>query len=235
MREESGARDHHDGRGIDAAGRASRWEAPTKRAARVLLGACAALTACTYAPAEERVRILQVIRVGDAYRAVVVAQYEEVQRPTGLSAFPDGGRWRYLRRRGIAFLLDADAHEIRPLVSLEAPDSLWESFTPWLAGLEGDSVAYLSLTGCPRGGECHPRLQQQRFVRLSLNGDSRAIDSIPGGVGLRGGMLAREPGEERYVRFGTSADTITARLEEDGPYRPLFRLRPDGTTEVVPR
>ena len=201
----------------------------------LLCASAVLLAACTYAPPEERIRILQVIRVGDARRAIAVVQHEEVRRPTGLSTFPDGGRWRTLRRRGIAFLLDAGSREISVLATLDAPDELWESFTPWLAGLEGDSVAYLRLTGCPRGGECHPALQRQRAVRVVLGGDVRPVADIPSGVGLPGTMLAREPGEVRYVRFSTNADTITARFEEDGPYVPLFRIRVDGTAEVVGR
>lgn len=54
-------------------------------------------SACTYGPEERSATVSQVVRLGDSYRAIVVARYASFQRPTGLRAFPDGGKWRYLQ------------------------------------------------------------------------------------------------------------------------------------------
>lgn len=199
------------------------------------IGLSVTAAACTYGPVERHAEIAQIVRLGDSYRAVAVIQRDVFQRPTGLSTFPDGGRWRLLERRASQFLLDADAGRAVRLASQEAPDSLWESFNAHIAGVEGDSAMYLRLTGCPRGGECYPALSNQVFLRLTVTGSSRAADQMPPHAVLPGTMLARVSGEQHYVRFSTSGDTITVRLEDDGPYRPAFLVESDGTVVRITR
>jgi hypothetical protein len=194
-----------------------------------------ALTACTYAPEEERAVIAQIVRIGDSYRALVVVQHDTYRRPTGLSAFPDGGKWRYVERRAVEYLVDASERTIQRLAEQSAPDHLWESFAVHIPGVEGDSVAYLSMTGCPRDGECSPRLQRSSLQRLSTGGQVREVSELPAGVALPGSMVARRQGETRYVRFSSDGDVVTARFVEAGPFEPLFRLRDDGTLWVVDR
>lgn len=190
-------------------------------------------SACTYGPEEQRAAVTQVIPLGDSYRAIAVVRHDAFQRPTGLSTFPDGGKWRYLRRRGIEYLLDSRSRVIRRLASQEAPDSMWESFAISVVGLEGDTVVFLRMTGCPKGGECHPALQRQRVIRLSTQKDSAAVSTVPADAALPGVMAARRPGERNYVRYRVVRDTITARFDEDGPTVSLFHIRPDGSLEVI--
>ena len=191
-------------------------------------GVLVAAAACTYGPVEEHASATQIVRLGDSYRAVAVVQREVFQRPTGLNTFPDGGRGRFLERHASQFLLDADAGRAVRLASQEASESLWESFSAHIAGVEGDSAVYLRLTGCPRGGECYPDLSNQMLQRLTTDGSSTAADRVPDDAILPGTMLARRPGEQNYVRFTVSGDTIEVRLEDDGPYRPAFRVEPSG-------
>jgi hypothetical protein len=42
-------------------------------------------------------------------------------------------------------------------------------------------------------------------------------------------MLAREPGEQRYVRWSSTAGVVSARLDETGAYEPLFGVGDDGS------
>lgn len=197
------------------------------------LALVALISGCTYGPVEERAVIAQVLRLGDSFQAIAVVQHDVFRRPTGLSAFPDGGRWRYLERRGIEYLIQGDTREIRELASQDAPDALWESFAAHVAGLDGDTVAYLRLTGCPRGGECYPGLQQQRVLRLSTSGVVRSMPDVPAGVDLPGVMVARRPGELNYVRFGIAGDTITARFDESASAERLFRVEANGSVAVI--
>ncbi|MDH3423149.1 MAG: hypothetical protein OEN00_09150 [Gemmatimonadota bacterium] len=197
------------------------------------LGLVALVSGCTYGPVEERAVIAQLLRLGESYQAIAVVQHDVFQRPTGLSAFPDGGRWRYLERRGIEYLVDSESREIRELASQDAPDELWESFAVHVAGLDGDTVAYLRLTGCPRRGECYPGLQQQRVLRLSTVGGVRPTPELPPGIRLPGVMAARRPGELSYVRFGIAGDTITARFDENGTAERLFRIETNGSAVVI--
>lgn len=193
----------------------------------------AAAYACTYGFPENRADVVQIVRLGDSYRALAIVRHDAYRRPTGLSAFPDGGTWRYLERDAVEYLLDADARTLRMLARQEAPNSLWESFDVHVVGLEGDSAAYLALTGCRRDGECYPALQGRELVRLSTGGDVEAVNARPADATLPGTMAARRPGEVNYVRFGFVGDTVTARFDEAGPVEALFRLPPDGSLEAI--
>jgi hypothetical protein len=165
----------------------------------------------------------------------VVVQHDRYRRPTGISTFPDGGKWRYAERRATLYLVDAMRRTVVTLTRQAAPDHLWESFTAHVRGIEGDSVSYLSLTGCPRGGECHPVLQNELLLRVSRRGGVREAPEVPPGAGLPGVMLARRVDEEHYVRFSVDGAVIMARFEEAGPQVPLFRVRDDGSLEPVER
>jgi hypothetical protein len=184
---------------------------------------------CTYAPEEERVVIGQVVRLGDSYRALVIVQHDRFRQPTGLSAFPDGGKWKFLERDATQYLIHARDRTARVLAHQVAPDSLWESFSVRLGALEGETIAYLVMTGCPRGGECHPKLHRSLTLRLSLEGEIETVDGIPPAAGLPGVMLARRHGEEHYMRLRVDGDIISARFDEDGGYEPVFHLLEDGS------
>lgn len=193
-----------------------------------------AVTSCTYGPVEEEARITHLIRLGDSYRAVVVLQHAVLQRPTGsLNTFPNGGNLRFLERRVSQVLIDARERRAARLASQEAPDSLWESFAAYVGGVEGDSAVYVRLIGCPRGGECHEALEKTALFRLTVAGRVSQAQRVPSDAPLPGSMLSRAPGEKNYVRSSTSGDTITARLEEGGPYKPMFLVRPDGSVTEI--
>jgi hypothetical protein len=194
------------------------------------------VTSCTYGPVEEEARISHLIRLGDSYRAVVVLQHEVFQRPTGtLNTFPNGGTLRFLERSVSQVLIDGSERTAVVLASQQAPDSLWEAFNAYVAGVEGDSAAYLRLIGCPRGGECHDVLQKTELLRLTVAGRVSQVRRVPPEAPLPGSMASRAPGEQRYVRFSTSGDTIRARLEDGGPDEPMFLVGPDGRVTPIDR
>lgn len=190
-----------------------------------------AQVACTYGPVEDLTRVEQIVALGDSFKALVVIRHDRYRRPTGLSAFPDGGKWRYEERQATNYLIDAAQRTVVELLGLEAPDSLWESFSAGVRGLEGDSVAYVALTGCPRGGQCYPELGKTALLRLSTTGEVRPVVEMPASARLPGIMLARRSGERNYVRYSQDNEFVTARFEEDGPYRPIFRVTPAGVLE----
>ena len=156
------------------------------------LATLTSLTACTYGPAEDSARAVQIVPLHDSFAAIVVVRYDRYRRPTGLNTFPDGGKWRYESRSAYEYLIDADARTVEPLGSQGARDDVWESFDAHVRGLEGDSVAFLALTGCPRGGECHPGLDETELLRVSLDGTSTPVSEVPPSVALPGTMARRD-------------------------------------------
>lgn len=190
-------------------------------------------TACTYAPAEERAHAKQIVRLGDSYRAAVVVRRDAFRRPTGLAAFPDGGSWRFLQREFAVVLVDARSRRAEVLHRQDAPDALWQAFDAHVTGVEQDSALYVNLTGCPRVRGCDDGTTDAALFRLDLDGSWQRVPERPDGTHLPGRMISRARGERNYVRFTTSRDTILARTEEGTPYRPLFRVLPDGALVVV--
>jgi hypothetical protein len=214
---------------IECGAPASRWLPSSPRTLLTVL--LIVIAACGYGPVEEAAGVTHLIRLGDSYRAVLVVRQRVFQQPTGsLNTFPNGGNARVLERRTLQYLIDAEEGVATLLASQEAPDSMWEGFTAYVHGVEGDSAVYVRLTGCPRapGGECHEALRKKAFFRLTASGRVRDVPFVPSDVRLPPSRGSRAPGERNYVRFGTSGDTITAKLEEDGPYRAIFLLQPDG-------
>ncbi len=205
---------------------------PGRSIGRAFVGALLA-TACTYGPEEPRADVIQILPVGDSYRALVTIRHDVVRRPTGVNTFPDGGRWRYTARRWVVYLIDAERFDVTRLAGEPADDAVWESFEARLAGLEGDTVTWVRVTGCPKDGECYPPLRRVAVYRLSLSGQLERVAAVPAHVRLPGQMAARRPGERNYVRYGTERDTITARFEEGGPLRPLFTMGSDGSLAPV--
>jgi len=196
---------------------------------------CALLmaTACSYGPEEERVVLGQIIGVGDSYQALIATHYERFRSPTGLAAFPDGGKSRVLERRARLYLVNASARTASLLTEQVPPDSLWESFSLSIRGLVEDTLSYVTLTGCPRNGGCYPELRKSLTLRVSMSGEVQRVEDVPTNARLPGVMLARREGEEHYVRFGSDGRTITARFEEDAVYEPLLRVGADGSLTPI--
>ena len=193
------------------------------------------VAACTYGPPEERATVEQVVRIGDSDRALVLVRHDVVRQPTGLSAFPDGGRWRFDARASIQYLVEARTRGIRMLARQDAPLPLWESFDVHVVGVEGDTVAWLRLTGCPRGGECHGDLQRSLAYRLSLSGGAMPVEAVPPDARLPPQRLGRRIDEADYVRFTTRGDTVAARFTEGEEPEPLVRVEPDGSLVRISR
>lgn len=188
-----------------------------------------AFFACTYGSVEQSAAVGQVLRLGDTYRALAVVQRDEFQSPTGLSAFPDGGKRKLLERHTTVYLLDVKDRLAEIVADLSAPDDVWESFSVRIRALDGDSAAYLRMTGCPRNGECHPRVQREVTMRLTLTGDLEEVERVPPELRLPGSMLARRPNEQNYMRLGIDRDGITATFEEGASFEAVFALLEDGS------
>ncbi|NNF25878.1 MAG: hypothetical protein HKN73_01480 [Gemmatimonadetes bacterium] len=200
---------------------------------RTLCGLVLVLAACTYGPEERSAEVIQIVRLADTDRAVAVVREGTFRRPTGLSTFPDGGKWKYTARGASEYLLDAGTGSVQRVARQQAPPEQWELFNVSIAGLAGDTAVYLRSSGCPEGGECHPALQRYALHRLSLRHGLSPVDSIPDGAGLPGVMVSRRPGETNYVRFSTTGDSVSVLLEEDGTPSVLFALDPNGSLQPV--
>ena len=177
----------------------------------------------------------QVTAVPDSYRAYVVVSHDVFREPTGLSAFPDGGRAKFVTRSTRQYVVDSEARTVRAVMMHEASDSVWESYGGGVTGIVGDSVTYFTLHGCPRGGECYPPLTSFLVYRVPVAGEIERVGQMPPGVGLPGASVARHAGEQRYVRYSIRNGQVTARFIDDGPYEPVFEATIGGELRPISR
>lgn len=192
------------------------------------------MSACTYGPPRERSVTGQIVKLGDSYAALVLINHERLREPTGLSAFPDGGKARILEKRATIYHVDATPAKASRVAGFKATDDRWESFSVWVAGIDEDGTVHVRQNGCPRGQACGPDRIRSTYWRLHLDGRLEPIPELPPTARLPGVMLARRPGERNYVRFSTSGDTITARFDEGGSPEPVFSVAPDGSLHPIP-
>ncbi len=195
---------------------------------RMALAAALASSACTYGPAQDSATITQVVRLPVGGEALVTVQRMVARSPTGLSAFPDGGRLRVLEREGIIYRVDGQAGVSTRVAAHRPADTQWESYTLWVAGFSADGSVFVRASGCPRGGECHPELTHATLYLLTPDGQLEPVEMLPEDVSLLGESLAPAPNETDYVRYSRDSETISVRTRPDGDFRPAFRISPSG-------
>lgn len=206
-----------------------------------LLAVALLVAGCTYGPPEERHRVESVFRVPDTHRVLVAVSHVRYRPPTGLSRFPDGGVPRYLEKKVTVHAGDVSVPRLTTLDTLPAPRSVWQGLDVGFRGWDGRH-AYLQLHGCPAGRDgCFGRsgdsiVSVSRGVPFRVRPDARPerVDAVPGGGGLPGQSLAPMPGERSYTRVRSRlAEGVEARTEPGAPFRPVYRLRDDGSLETV--
>ncbi len=104
------------------------------------------LPACTYGPPELQVTIANHAPSREDARFAFAVHYAWMRRPTGLSTFPDGGRWLILREAAAVYLCDTRSLETTRIWQADPPEPMRSGFTPWMSEWEGNRV-WVSLRG----------------------------------------------------------------------------------------
>lgn len=186
--------------------------------------------ACTYGPAQRRTQIDGAL-VRPESRTFAATVRSEIRRdPTGLSAFPDGGRAKLSDQSVTIYLADADAQTVRRVAQLPAPTAVQTSFATTMLGWKGTTL-YLVLTGCP-GSECYGTLTRRLTYRVDENGAVAPVDSVPPDLEHPPGSIARALGERVYTRVSSMPDSIKVVTDDGGPW--LVRFVLDRNGELVP-
>jgi hypothetical protein len=199
----------------------------------LLLAALQSATACTYGPPEDR-SVAHVARIPGRAELIALIHHERFRRPTGLSAFPDGGVTRSLLHEILVYRADARTGEAELWAHVKVPAAL-RSVSVGLGGIAVDTV-YLTVSGCSGAGtECRADQREYRFQRVTRDAVVASVEHIPDRHRPRGGSVAPMPGERDYLRVGgVQRDSLTVRLSYPSEERvTLFRIRPTGELEPV--
>lgn len=137
------------------------------------------LLSCTYANPEPVVRVTHHVR-RPGTDSIVLAVYATLFRqPTGLAAFPDGGRPRLTDERAIFYLcvLHEESATARRLAVIAKPDSIRSGFTPWVSSWDGTTGVFASVRGYTTV-ESVPNAFRTIWFRVQLTG---AVEQIARG------------------------------------------------------
>jgi hypothetical protein len=170
-----------------------RYDGPVmKFTLGVGLVAIASLVAsCTYGPAKGQAMITNVaVRPGTRQFAVAV-RVHVFRPPTGLSAFPDGGKPKTFEEYGLFYLCDAERRTARLLGRVDRPGELIANAEPWIAGWDEETlvVRFSGQSGTDTHASKEPVYftwtEGSRFVRKdlvpSVSGQTSAgINGLPG-------------------------------------------------------
>lgn len=198
---------------------------------RVGIAVLVLLAGCTYGPPEERAYIENVAIRPGSYQFAVAVLYTRFRPPTGISAFPDGGKPRYLEKSAAVYLVDASTDEIVEIARLQAPEQLQSSFGVHLVGWKGARL-YVQLSGCP-GPECYGDLRRFQHFELVPGEEPVPIDARPESTDPVPGRLSRAPGEETYLRASTGARAIGVRTDDSEPFVDRYVIRNSGELVVM--
>ena len=148
-----------------------------KSSPRSILAATLLTTACTYGPAQRRTWIDGALARPETRVFAAIIRSEVRRDPTGLAAFPDGGRAKTSEQSVTVYLADADAQTVRRIARLPAPSEVRTAFGTTMLGWQGTTL-YLVLTGCP-GSECYGSLTRRLAYRVEENGTTERAQRVP--------------------------------------------------------
>jgi hypothetical protein len=204
-----------------------------KTSSRSLLALALLTTACTYGPAQRRIWIDGALVRPETRIFAAIVRSEVRRDPTGLAAFPDGGRAKISDQSVAVYLADADAQTVRRIAQLPAPTGVRTSLGATMLGWQGATL-YLVLTGCA-GSECYGNLTRRLAYRVNENGTAERADTIPANLEHQPGSVARGPGERVYTRVTHTRDSISVATQDGGPWPARFALDRNGELVPLPR
>ncbi|MDH3455387.1 MAG: hypothetical protein OER90_00980 [Gemmatimonadota bacterium] len=142
----------------------------------ILLGM--SVPACTYGPPELQITIANHVARRTDQQFAFAVRFTWVRRPTGLSTFPDGGRWRTLNEAGAVYICDTLSLDVKRLWHADRPAEIRSAFEPWMGPWTEDGV-YFSLRGYRRPGPDRSTLVRHDYLIDSAGRANAVADEPP--------------------------------------------------------
>jgi len=203
------------------------------RVALLVASAALAVAGCGYEAPAWRHRVENGMPQPREHRFAVMVLSTEYQRPTGLRAWPDGGKERVLRQTAKLWLCDAERGVTRRMARIERPARVRSEYSAWIVGWDstGDYRSiYLDVRG--RAGATSDTDAMRWLLKVEVGPDTSramAVPFIPSSAAQPRGQGPLRGGRELQVSAG---DTIRVRTDESPEFRPAFRIDP-ATGDVV--
>ncbi len=121
------------------------------------------ISACTYGPPELGKRVTNHVARGEDAQFAFAVRLAWMRRPTGLSAFPDGGRWKVLAEAAAVYTCDTLSLRTTRIWNAPRPETIRAGFEPWMGPWDADGI-YVSLRGYRRPGPDHATLERFDYL-----------------------------------------------------------------------
>lgn len=177
--------------------------------------------ACTHADPEIQARTRNVALSPDGEYLAVMVEYQRLRRPTGLTAFPDGGITKTLDQRADLYVVDLSTRSMVFEGSVPAPGDRQISFSPWLVGWTTDRRVYFKITGCPdlKGSICQGHLNGRSLYAYTVGGTIAEVASADGAV-----LVSKIIAKSKYVTAGTESYGVSFTQEYGANRTPLLQF-----------
>lgn len=136
-----------------------------------------AIPACTYGPPELQVVIENHVASHRDAEFAFAVRFSWVRRPTGLSSFPDGGRWRTLNEAAAVYICDTLSLDVERLWQARRPGEIRSTFRPWMGPWTDDGI-YVSLRGNRRPGSDRATFVRYDYL-VDQEGRARSVTQEP--------------------------------------------------------
>jgi hypothetical protein len=195
--------------------------------------AAALLGGCTYDPPTWHYRVENAMPQPRDHRFAVMILATQSQAPTGLSAWPDGGKARVLRQTAKLWLCDPERGAARLMALVERPKAIRSEYAAWIVGWDstGDYRSiYTDVRG--RSGETSDTEFLRWLLKVEVGPDTSralAVPFLPPRAAPPRGPGPLRGGREMQISAG---DTMRVRTDVDPEWRSVFRVDPE-TGDVV--
>ncbi len=178
------------------------------------------MTSCVYGPPRIHTNIENIRVQQDSHIIAVSVKYQQLQDPTGINTFPNGGVPRVLSEKANIYLCDVDTLEIKRVASILPPASMKSAWQPWVLGWENGNL-FFSLTG--RAGTKPKDFQSLNTViyQVDLNGKLSEVEEIPENIAFQHNTGPFPQGT--FVRISKNHNVINVRTEELNGWQAMFK------------
>lgn len=191
---------------------------------RFVLALLLPLSGCTYGPPHHYAKLENAAGRINTHTIAVALSCQRLREPTGLSTFPDGGSPRILEQAALIYVCDVDQPSTKLLARIVAPRGMEGAFEPWILGWVRDDI-FVGLTGYRHSslrGSVGPLIKQT--YRVGLDGTCQTVEGPPDSLKQTPNLGIPMKGETNFMRLSKGAFDIGVRLEDGGPYTPLFEV-----------
>lgn len=204
----------------------------------IAIAAFLALASCTYGEQTGMLELEYVV-ADDGSKAAITGQRYVLHRPTGIAAFPDGGKPKVTDQVVDVYVVDLASRKLLYRHAIDPPgERSMSSLSTWPLGWKGDDV-YVQLTGCESNPGasfkgCDDERRKTHVYKVSRQGvEPAGPPSPPLRRHKRFGGIAGSGSPAGTRSYLSTVDGVWIRHGARGPREQILRVDGQQLEQVV--